>query len=86
MELEEFLHSRDFMKIGQAITHGQWQVAAMANTRLTNQAKALELSVFLRPLQGLRQAILRKNEREAKQALAIVIAKRAALWKEQSGV
>lgn len=78
-ELNKFLHSYDFMKLGQAISHNQWQPAAMTIQRMTRQAKELGITCFDRPFTGLRQAINRKNAEEAKQILATVIAKRVRL-------
>ncbi|MCM1175301.1 MAG: hypothetical protein NC341_09650 [Blautia sp.] len=76
-----FLKSYDFMKLGQAVNHKNWQAAAMAVQRMQNRVRELELDVFERQLTGIRQCILHKNDRQAKDILALVMAKRAQLLK-----
>lgn len=83
-QIHKFLHSYDFMRLGQAINHNQWQAAAMNIQRMTRTAKELELSTFDRPFTGLRQAINRRDLEGAKQALAIVISKRVMLLKKEN--
>ena len=73
----QFLKSLDFMKLGQAINHGQWQSAAMIILRMDMNAKSAEFLDFERQFTGLRQCINRKNVYEAKQLLALVVNKRA---------
>ncbi|MBE5944278.1 MAG: hypothetical protein E7258_05100 [Lachnospiraceae bacterium] len=87
LEVTKFLKSFDFMRLGQAVNKGQWQSAAMTVQRVSKTAKALGLDIFERPLTGLRQAINRKDDVGAKQALSIVISKRVMLLKkgEQHG-
>ncbi len=82
-QIHAFLHSYDFMKLGQAINKNQWQIAAMTIQRMTRQAKELGLDTFDRPFTGLRQAINRKEAVGAKQALAVVISKRVKLIREE---
>lgn len=72
-----FLKSLDFMKLGQAINHEQWQSAAMIVRRLDTCAKDVGFADFERQFTGLRQCINRKNVYEAKQILALVVNKRA---------
>lgn len=70
------------MRVGQAISHGQWQSAAMTIRRMEQRAKALELPMFDRQFAGLKQAILRKEESNAKQILSLITAKRVQLLKQ----
>lgn len=73
----KFLRSLDFMKLGQAINHEQWQSAAMIVRRLDMNAKEVGFVDFERQFTGLRQCINRKDVYEAKQIMAIVVNKRA---------
>ena len=73
----DFLKSLDFMRLGQAINHGNWQSAAMIVRRLGASAQNAGFSDFERQFTGLRQCINRKNAYEAKQILALVVNKRA---------
>ena len=72
-----FLKSLDFMRLGQAINHNQWQSASMIVRRLDEGAKEATFMEFERQFVGLRQCINRKDTYEAKQILAIVVNKRA---------
>lgn len=81
-----FLQSYDFMKLGQAVNHRNWQVAAMTVQRMQSRVQELELHVFAKQLTGIRQCILHKQEKQAKDILALVMARRAQMLKEwQSG-
>ncbi|MBR4027492.1 MAG: hypothetical protein IKJ01_08085 [Lachnospiraceae bacterium] len=73
----KFLKSLDFMRLGQAINHAQWQSAAMIIRRMDLQAKDAGFTDFERLFTGIRQCINRKNAYEAKQLLALVVNKRA---------
>lgn len=75
----DFLRGLDFMKLGQAVNHSNWQMAAVIAMRMSNQAKELELSSFERNLTGLRQSINRKNMIDAKQNLAMITNKRVQM-------
>lgn len=77
-----FLKGYDFMRLGQAISHKQWQAAAMTIRRMELQAKKPGLEMFARQFAGIRQAVMRKDEKEALQILALVTAKRVQLLKE----
>lgn len=74
-----FLENLDFMKLGQAINHSQWQSAAMIIQRMSKNAKDAGMIEFDRLFTGIRQNINRKNAYEAKQLLALVVNKRAQL-------
>ena len=73
----EFYKSLDFMKLGQAINRGNWQVAAMTARRMEMNAKNAEIIEFNQQLLGVKQCINRKDAIGAKQILAIMVAKRA---------
>ena len=73
----EFYKSLDFMKLGQAVNRGNWQVAAMTARRMEQNAKNAEISEFNQQFVGIRQCINRKDVIGAKQILAIMVAKRA---------
>lgn len=78
----EFLKSYDFMKLGQAIHHQNWQAAAMTVQRMQKKIQELGLLTFERQFTGVRQCILRKQGRQAKDILALVMAKRAMMLKD----
>lgn len=73
----EFLKSLDFMRLGQAINREQWQSAAMTVRRLDMKAKEVGMNDFERNFTGIRQCINRREGKEAKQILAVVVNKRA---------
>lgn len=77
-----FLQSYDFMKLGQAVNHRNWKVAAMTVQRMQSRIQELELDTFERQFTGIRQCILHKQERQAKDILALVMAKRAQMLKD----
>ena len=73
----EFLKCMDFMRLGQAIDHKQWQSASMIVRRLDDMAREAGINDFERAFTGIRQSINRKDIYEAKQIMAIVVNKRA---------
>lgn len=75
----EFLKSNSFMKLGQAIEHGNWQVAAMTVGRMQKTVSELGLDMFEKQLAGIRQCIIHKQGKQAKDILALVVAKRAKM-------
>lgn len=79
----EFLQSYDFMKLGQAINHRNWQAAAMTIQQMQKRIGELELQTFERQFTGIRQCILHKQDKQAKDILALVMAKRAQLLKTE---
>ena len=78
----QFINSLDFMKLGQAIDHEQWQAAAMIVRRMDMQAKQAGLTGFERQFTGIRQCINRKEKAQAKQVLSFVISKRVQMMKQ----
>lgn len=81
-EVIQFIKSYDFLRLGQAVSRHQWQSAAMTIRRMEQQAKKPGLEQFARPFAGIRQAVMRKDEREAKQILAGVVARRVKLLEQ----
>lgn len=78
-ELAKFVRSLEFMRLGQAISHKQWQAAAMKATKLTKEVQRLGITGFERPMTGVRQNVNRKNGEEALQALSLIINKRVKM-------
>lgn len=78
-ELERFLKSYDFMRLGQGINHGQWNTAQMKSAAMNRTAMKLGLMSWSRQLQGIRQAAATKNREEANQLLSLIIARRVKL-------
>lgn len=74
-----FLKSYDFMKLGQAIEHGNWQVAAMTSQRMQKTAQELNMDMFVRQLTNIRQCIMHKQGKAAKDILALMVARRAQM-------
>ncbi|MGN0342829.1 MAG: hypothetical protein ACI4DO_08550 [Roseburia sp.] len=83
MELTEeqiqFLRGLDFLKMGQAVSHEQWQTAAMTAQRMERNIRQTGLLDMERNIMGLKQAIRCKNQVEAKQILSQLVAKRVQL-------
>lgn len=77
----EYINSLDFMKLGQAINHDQWQAAAMIIRRMDIKAKEVGIDGFERQFTGIRQCINRKEKAQAKQILSIIINKRVQMIK-----
>lgn len=78
----EYISSLDFMKLGQAINHDQWQAAAMIVRRMDMKAKEVGIDGFERQFTGIRQCINRKDKAQAKQVLSIVVNKRVQIMKQ----
>ncbi len=74
-----FLKSYDFMKLGQAIEHGNGQAAAMTAQRMQKKAQELNMDMFVRQLTNIRQCIMHKQGKAAKDILALMVAKRAQM-------
>lgn len=86
MEEEQlsFLRSYDFMKLGQAINHQNWQVAAMTVQRMQKTAQELGMDMFERQLMNVRQCVIHKQARQAKDILAVMMAKRAQMLNQRT--
>ncbi len=79
MTREDFLKSRDFMKLGQAIEHGNYQVAQMTAQRMQKQAKETGTPEFDRQLIMIKQCIAGRKKIEAQNILASMVSKRVQL-------
>lgn len=79
----EYVNDIDFMRMGQAIAHEQWQVAFMTLRRLEQRAKELGISDFGQQFLGLRYAIQREDIEEAKQVLTVITNKRVRVVNER---
>lgn len=74
-----FVRSMDFMRLGQAINHKQWQAAAMKINKMSAEARQLGMTRWERPFAGIRQNINRRNQPEALQILATIVAMRVKM-------
>ena len=79
--LRAFLEGYDFMKLGQAINRGQWNSAMMILQRMDASVQKLGIRSMIQPLKAVRLAVLGRNVKQAKQALATLIGKRVQLIK-----
>lgn len=79
MTLEDFLKSKDFMKLGTAINHGNWQIAAMTAQRMQKNAKDISFAEFDRQFVGIKQCIASRNKNEALSLLSLVVSKRVRM-------
>ena len=78
-EVSGFLESYDFMKLGQAIRKEQWNSVMMILRRMDQTLKRLEIVSFGKQIQGLRLAASAREVIQAKQILALLVAKRVQL-------
>lgn len=77
MNREEFLASKDFLKLGQAVNHENWQVALMTVTRMQKNASEACPGLFDLKLSNIRQCILHHQKSQALDILALIVAIRA---------
>ena len=82
-EIEDFLKSYMFMRLGQAVSHGNWQVAMMTFKKMEKEINRLDLKPMKSQLPGMRMAIASKNKVQAKNMLALLVAKRVQMLHEQ---
>lgn len=78
----EFLRCKDFMKLGQAIEHNNWQIAGMTVSRMQKNAKECGVTDFDRQFIMIKQCIANRKKTEAQNTLALVVAKRVKLMEE----
>ena len=78
-----FLESFVFMRLGQAISKGQWETAMITLRNMEQKVKKLELPCFDKEFAGLRQAILNKNIAWGKQIMTSVTARRVRMREAQ---
>lgn len=79
MTKEDYIKSKDFMKLGQAIAHENWQVAGMTVQRMTKQATDADIHDFDRQFMMIKKCIMGRKKTEAQNALAAVVAKRVQM-------
>ena len=79
MTTEEFIKSKDFMKLGQSIEHNNWQLAGMIAQRMQRNAKSAGVSDFDRQLVMIKQCIGGRQKTEALNALAGIVNKRVKM-------
>lgn len=79
-----FVDSYDFMRLGQSISHGDWNAAMMIVTRMQREAHDEGLSeIFDFNLSGLRGCILSRDKVQAQDILAVITAKRVKLIRDR---
>lgn len=78
-DVRNFIHSYEFMQLGQAINHKQWQTAGMKIQKMSAKAKNMGMTGWENLFTGMRQNIARKNDREALQILSTMTTKRVKL-------
>ena len=66
-DVREFLGCFDFRRLEQTLNNLQWSAAFTSITRLEERARELGINSFLKPFDGIRDAIIQKNIRSAKQ-------------------
>lgn len=81
MDREEFLRSKEFMKLGKAIESGNWQIAGMTAQRMQKMAKEACVTDFDRQLIMIKQCIAGRKKAEALNALAGIVSKRVQMLK-----
>ena len=85
MTKEEFLKSKDFMKLGTAINNGSWQVAGMTAQRMQKNAKEAQIDDFDRQLVMIKKCIASRKKNEALNGLAVIVAKRVRMLEREVG-
>ena len=78
-DVKTFIHSYEFMQLGQAVNRKQWQAAGMKIQKMSAKAKKLGMTGWENQFTGMKQNIARKNDREALQILSLMINKRVKL-------
>ncbi len=77
--VKAFFSSHDFMRLGQAIHHKQWQAASMKAMKMSNRARELGCVGIEKSLNGIRMNINCRNDQEALQLLSVLITKRVRI-------
>lgn len=80
-DVREFLGCFDFRRLEQTLNNSQWSAAFTSITRLEERARELGINSFLKPFDGIRDAIIQKNIRSAKQSLAVFNNKKSQILK-----
>ncbi len=81
-EVESFLKSPYFMRLGHQIQQENWQGLMMGIRNMQNRCRALELTEFERQLGRLREAGTQRNTVACKQILAAMVVKRVQMLQE----
>lgn len=80
---EAFLNSYDFMRLGQALTQRNQNMAMMIVTHLQQAAEEAGLTdIFGMNLKGIRQCVIGNEMKQALDILTVVTAKRVKLLEE----
>lgn len=82
MTEEEFVKSKDFMKLGQALSHQNRQVSIITVNRLVKNCAEAGVEGFDKNFIAIRQCVMSMNYHEALNILAIVTAKRVKILKK----
>lgn len=78
-DVKTFIHSYEFMQLGQAVNRKQWQAAGIKIQKMSAKAKKLGMVGWENQFTGMKQNIARKNDREALQILSLMTTKRVKL-------
>lgn len=78
-DVRSFLHSYEFMQLGQAVNRKQWQAAGMKIQKMSAKAKKMGMIGWEHQFTGIKQNIARKNEKEALQIVSLITNKRVKL-------
>ena len=84
MTKEELLHSPNFMKLGQAINHGSWQVAIMTVNKLQKDTREAQVTEFDRQLTMIKTCVMGHKKTEALNALAALVARRVSMLNQEN--
>ena len=83
-KLDSFLNSYDFMRLGQAISQDNQNMAMMIVTHLQQAASEAGVSdAFDMNLKSIRQCIIGHDVKQAQDILAVVTAKRVRMSEER---
>lgn len=77
----EFLESKDFLRLGQAIEHGNWQAAGMIANRMQRDAREVGVVDFDRQMVMMKQCIASRKKTEALNGLASIVSRRVQMLK-----
>ena len=80
-DVREYMACYDFIRLEQTLNNTQWSAAFTSITRLEERARELGINSFLKPFDGIRDAIIQKNIRSAKQSLAVFNNKKSQILK-----
>nr|WP_317378196.1 hypothetical protein [uncultured Faecalimonas sp.] len=78
-ELEQFVRGQEFLRLGQAVTRGQWPAAMMAMRRIGQTMDRLKMKSMKKFLPQLQNAFARKNAAQAKNVLALLTQRRVQI-------